>query len=165
MTLVEVRGNEFIISDVYPTLEIFPVITTINICMHAIYPIMPTRAIVLNHIIFRKNMDKNNPLYGPMISISKLKGNILKEPKNEYPQGPLAHTPDDEFCYIPVKIYQNDIAYINMLFLNEARVGFAFRNKNKVIDSIKKYNSENRQYNKNNFDFLETQIDEREDDK
>ena len=165
MTLIEARGQEFIISDVYPTLEIYPVAPTINIHLHAIYPISPTRAILLNNIFFRKVlMDKQDPIYGPMIEFSQMKGNMLKEPKNYYPMGPTVHTPDDKYFYRPVKIYENDVTYINMLFLNETRMGFAFRNIDKIKASISRYNSTNREYNKNNFDFLETKLEDENND-
>ena len=165
MTLVEARGQEFIISDVYPTLEIYPVAPTINIHLHAIYPISPTRAILLNNIFFRKIMvEKQDPMLKPMIDCSQMKGNMLKWPKNYYPMGPSVHTPNDKFFYRPVKIYENDVAYINMLFLNETRMGFAFRNVDKIKASISRYNTTNREYNKNNFDFLENKLEDENND-
>lgn len=165
MTLVEARGQEFIISDVYPTLEIYPVAPTINIHLHAIYPISPTRAILLNNIFFRKTMvEKQDPMFKPMIDFSQMKGNMLKEPKNYYPMGPLFLTPDDKYFYRPVKIYENDVTYINMLFLNETRMGFAFRNVDKIKASISRYNATNREYNKNNFDFLENKLEDENND-
>ena len=159
MTLVEARGQEFIISDVYPTLEIYPVAPTINIHLHAIYPISPTRAILLNNIFFKKALvDKQDPILRPMIEYSRMKGSMLKEPKNHYPMGPSVHTPEDKYFYRPVKIYENDVVYINMLFLNETRMGFAFRNIDRIKASISRYNSTYREYNKNNFDHLEKKI-------
>ncbi len=160
MTLIEARGQEFIISDVYPTLEIFPVAYDINYHLHAIYPISPTRAILLNSIFFKRQfMDESDPLYGPMITLSQLKGNMLKEPRNSYIKDPTMHTPDDKFHYRPVKIYESDVTYINMLFLNETRVGFAFRSTERIRASISRYNSSNREYNKNNFDSLEAKLE------
>lgn len=165
MTLIEARGQEFIISDVYPTLEIYPVTPTVNIHLHAIYPISPTRAILLNNIFFRKIMvEKQDPLFKPMIDSSQMKGNMLKEPKNCYKVSPSVHTADDKFFYRPVKIYENDVAYINMLFLNETRMGFAFRNIDRIKASISRYNTTNREYNKNNFDFLETKLEDENND-
>ena len=161
MTLIEARGQEFIISDVYPTLEIFPVAPTINMHLHLIYPITPTRAILLNNIFFRNQLrNESDPVYGPMIRFSKIKGQMLKEPKNHYLKGPIVYTPDDKFFYKPVKIYEEDVIYINKLFLNEVRNGFAFRNPQKVLESIKKYNSTYREYNKNNYDYLEKKLEE-----
>ena len=161
MTLVEARGQEFIISDVYPTLEIFPVSLTVNIHLHAIYPISSNRAILLNNIFFKKVlMQKNDPIFGPMMEYSKIKGNMIKEPKNYYPKGPAIHTPDDKFFYSPVKIYENDVSYINMLFLNETRVGFAFRNIERIKESVSRYNNTDREYNKNNFDSLEAKLED-----
>ena len=165
MTLIEARGQEFIISDVYPTLEIYPIAPTINIHLHAIYPISPTRAILLNNIFFKKIMvEKQDPMFKPMIDYSRMKGNMLKEPKNHYPMGPSVHTPDDKYFYRPVKIYENDVTYINMLFLNETRMGFAFRNVDKIKASISRYNTTNREYNKNNFDFLENKLEDENND-
>ena len=165
MTLIESRGQEFIISDVYPTLEIFPVAPNINIHLHAIYPISPTRAILLNNICFKKVLkDKQNPILDPMVSFSRMKGNVLKEPKNFYEIDPTIHTANDKFVYRAVKIYENDVAYINMLFLNETRMGFAFRTIDKIKMSVSRYNHSNREYNKNNFDFLENKLEEEDDD-
>ena len=159
MTLIEARGQEFIISDVYPTLEVFPVASTINIHLHAIYPITPTRAILLNNICFKKeSMGEFDPVSAPMIAFSRLKGNLLKEPKQTYTVCYGAFAPEDKYAYRPVKVYENNVSYINMLFLNETRVGFAFRDKERIKASVKKYNSENREYNKNNFDFLEKKL-------
>ena len=159
MTLIEARGQEFIISDVYPTLEVFPVSPTINIHLHAFYPISPTRAILLNNICFKKQSNgESDPLFGPMIALSKIKGDMLREPKPSYTVCYGAFMPEDKFTYRPVKIYENDVVYINMLFLNETRTGFAFREIDKIKSSVKKYNSENREYNKNNFDSLEKKL-------
>ena len=159
MTLVEARGQEFIITDVYPTLEIFPISSTINIHLHAIYPISPTRAIVLNHICFRKPLvDRTDLLTSQMVKFSKLKENIIREPRNIYSVAPRVYTPEDKFIYSPAKIYENDVSYINMLFLNETRMGLVFRNPDKIKGSIVKYNSTNREYNKNNFDSLEKKL-------
>ena len=165
MTMIEARGQEFIISDVYPTLEVFPIAPTINIHLHAIYPITPTRAILLNNIFFRERLrDESDPMYGPMIKFSRMKGQMLKEPKNYYPMGPTIHTPDDLYFYRPVKIYENDVIYINMLYLNETRNGFAFRNIDKIRASIIKYNNTDREYNKNNYDSLERKMEAETDD-
>ena len=161
MTLVEARGQEFIISDVYPTLEIFPISPEVNIHLHAFYPISPTRTILLNHIIFKECLrEKPDPIIGPMVKLSRIKGQMLKEPKNSYPMGSAIHTPDDKFFYRPIKIYENDVVYINTLFLNETRNGFAFKNPEKIKSSIKKYNTTDREYNKNDFDILEAKLEE-----
>ena len=50
MTFVDARGGEFLLSDIYPTLEVFP-ITDINIHLHCILPLSPTRMLLLNHIM------------------------------------------------------------------------------------------------------------------
>ena len=161
MTLVEARGQDFIISDVYPTLEIFPVSDDINLHLHAFYPISPTRCIVLNHICFLSSLrDRQDPLFGPMVSFSQISNQMLKEPRHRYKVNRSIFTPEDEFIYSPTKIYENDVVYINTLFLNETRNGFAFRNIERILSSIKKYNSNYREYNKNNYDSLESKLEE-----
>lgn len=156
MTIVEARGQDFIISDVYPTLEIFPLNDNVNIHLHFIYPISPTRVILLNHIMFREIIqNKQSPEFKPMIDVSRIKGNMVKEPKNRYKISPQYHTPDDEFIYRVTKIYEKDVAYVNTLLLNETRNGFAFRQSDRIEASISQYNSNYRMFNKNNFDKLE----------
>ncbi|MDX9692139.1 MAG: DUF4238 domain-containing protein, partial [Acholeplasmataceae bacterium] len=61
MTFVTSRGQDFIISDVYPTAEVFPLgINNANLYPHYIYPLTPSLALILNHIAFKTDppMDK-----------------------------------------------------------------------------------------------------------
>ena len=44
--------------------------------------------------------------------------------------------------YRPQKIYAKDLTYINSLFLNEARIGIMFKDKNRIVDSLKGFDNE-----------------------
>lgn len=137
MTLVDARSGEFLLTDIYPTLEIFPVATGINIHMHCFYPLSPTRLLILNHIMFKEEVD--NPLLESMKAVSKISGNMIVPPKSKRIM-PMAFLPDDTFTYKVRKIYQDDVEYINALFLNEAHVGIMFRNEERIADSIYAFN-------------------------
>ena len=138
MTFVDARGGEFLISDVYPTLEIFPIQTGINIYMHCLYPLSATRLLVLNHVMFKR--ETNDPMLETMKSFSHIKGDLIALPKNDYANGFL-YSQKDKFIYKVKKVYSSDVEYINALFLNEARVGIAFKNRDSVLDSIEAYNA------------------------
>lgn len=135
MTFVDARGGDFILTDVYPTLEIYPVESGINIHLHCIYPVSNSRAILLNHIMFK---DKSDLLFGDMKAHSLIKDKMVLEPECNYKVS-LQHSLDDEFFYKPQKIYEKDVKYINALLLNEARVGVVFTNENRVLNSICNY--------------------------
>lgn len=155
MTLVDARGGEFIITDVYPTLEIFPIEPQVNIHMHCFYPLSPTRMLILNQIMFR--YDTEDQLLNMMKSISQIKGNMIIPPKNKYIlNGELL--PDDEYIYKVNKIYKKDVMYITALHLNEARVGIAFRNPERIYESVVAFNG--RSDIKQNFQELEMKLDE-----
>ena len=130
MTFVDARGGEFLMSDVYPTLEIFPLMNGTNLHMHCLLPLSPTRMLLLNHIVF-KNGDNGVPILKAMLKLSQIQGDAIVPPKNKYISiGSL--NPDDEYIYHVKKIYQKDVEYINALLLNETRVGIIFRNKDKI---------------------------------
>jgi len=140
MTLVDSRGGEFLISDVYPTLEIFPMGPNINIHLHCLYPLSATRLLLLNHIMFKQPTD--DLALEVMKSFSQIKGNLITLPKNDYSNG-IIFSQADKFIYKVKKVYSTDVEYINALFLNEARVGIAFKNKDRIISSIEAYNLRN----------------------
>ena len=140
MTIVDARGGEFMLSDVFPTLEVFPIGPDINVYLHELYPISPTRMILLNHIIFKKEIDTSDPFIKPMYQISRIKDNMIKQPHPKYAIGPSYFVPEDLFTYHPVKIYDRDLSYINALILNEVRNGIMFLNKEKIIPSVIRYN-------------------------
>ena len=137
MTFVDARGGEFLLSDIYPTLEIFPMRPGVNIHMHCLYPLSATRLLVLNHIMFKQ--ETNDFMLEMMKSFSHIKGNLLVLPKHDYKNG-VIYNQDDKFIYKANKIYSSDVEYINDLFLNEARVGIAFKNRDRVLNSIEAYN-------------------------
>lgn len=140
MTIVDARGGEFILSDVLPTLEVFPVSPTINIHLHEFYPISPTRMIVLNHIIFEKKYVPKREIIKEMIKCSRIKGDLLRQPQPHHIVGFGYYVPEDTFTYHPVKIYSQDLEYVNALILNEARNGVMFRDPHKILPSVSYFN-------------------------
>ena len=137
MTLVDARGGEFLLTDIYPTLEIFSVQPGINLHMHCFYPLSPTRMLILNHIMFKEEV--NDPSLNAMKAFSKISGDMIIPPKSKRAMV-TAFLPSDTYTYRVRKIYQNDVEYINALFLNEARVGVMFRNEERIADSIYAFN-------------------------
>lgn len=140
MTIVDARGGEFILSDIYPTLEVFHLFPTVNIHLHAFFPISPTRMLMLNHIMFKKEADKEKPMIKQMIKESRIRGDLLKQPMPKYKIAYGVWSPEDVYRYKPVKIYENDLTYINALILNEVRNGIMFRNGDKIFESVKRFN-------------------------
>ena len=140
MTIVDARGGEFILSDIYPTLEIYPLMPNVNIHLHAFYPISPTRMLLINHIIFKKEANKQDLAINTMVERSRIRGQLLKQPKPKYKMTFGVFLPEDTFSYTPVKVYENDLTYINALILNEARNGLMFRNADKILNSIHRFN-------------------------
>ena len=139
MTIVDARGGDFLITDIYPTLEIFPLFNGCNIHLHCLYPISPTRLLLLNHIMFRPDAN-SAPNIMTMKSISQIKGNLIIPPTNKYIKGPCYHDENDEYRYKVMKIYSSDVEYINSLLLNEARIGIAFNNAKRIIPSVQTFN-------------------------
>lgn len=154
MTVVDARGGHFLISDVYPTLEIFPLGNNINIHMHYLLPLSPTRMLILNHIVF-KNGDNEDLLLKTMLQLSQIKGNAITPPKNKYKFNGIINS-DDEFIYNVKKIYQKDVEYINALILNECHVGIIFNNKEKILNSVVSFNE--REDAKHKFNLLEEEL-------
>ena len=140
MTFVEARGGDFLISDLYPTLEIFPLQNNINIHLHHFYPLSSNRMLVLNHIMFRPEKEDLNYELKTMKSFSKISGNLIEIPKTKYKLPGMIYSKDDVFIYNVKKIYKEDVEYINSLFLNEANVGLAFKDSSRIIESIRSFN-------------------------
>lgn len=153
MTFIDARGGEFILSDIYPTLEIFPA-GIANIHMHYLFPLSPTRILLLNHIMFMKE-NIGDPLLDGMVRLSQIKGDAIVPPKNRY-KSYGSMSPDDEYIYKVRKIYANDVQYINALILNETMVGVIFKDKNRVVNSVKVFNQ--RGDTKRTFDVLEKSL-------
>lgn len=137
MTLVDARGGEFLLTDIYPTLEIFPVQPGINLHMHCFYPLSPTRMLILNHVMFKE--ETSDPLLNAMKASSKISGNMIIPPTSKRKMA-TAFLPSDTYTYTVRKIYQDDVEYINALFLNEARVGVMFRDEERIAVSIYAFN-------------------------
>ena len=157
MTLVDARGGEFLLTDIYPTLEVFPIQPSINIHMHCFYPLSPTRMLILNHIMFKEETD--SPILNQMKALSKITGDMIIPPKSKRIMA-TAFLPNDTYSYRVRKIYQDDVEYINALFLNEARVGIMFRNGERIADSIYTFNR--RDDIKQNYNLLENVLFEEE---
>lgn len=137
MTLADSYGGDFVITDIYPTLEIFPIKPKINIHLHCFYPLSPTRILILNHIMFKQAT--NSILLESMKAFSQIRGALLSMPINKYShQGKMS--PEDEFIYQPQKASSEDVQYISALQLNEARIGIAFQNAEKITDSVFAFN-------------------------
>ena len=137
MTFIDARGGQFILSDIYPTLEIFPT-GVANIHMHCMLPLSPTRMLLLNHVMFKKE-NENNPMLTEMRTLSQIKGDAIVPPKNKYASYGLLNK-DDQYIYKVKKVYKSDVQYMNALVLNETRVGIIFRDKDRIVDSISSFN-------------------------
>lgn len=145
MTIVDSRGQDFIMSDVLPTTEVFRVTPTINFHMHEFFPISPNRMIIFNSTIFKKERfyyRLDNPLNTKAIyDFSRIKGNAIKQPF-DLRKNHMVRNPDDQYRYHVEKIYEDDVCYINSLILNECRNGFIFNNKERIKKTIEKYQKE-----------------------
>ena len=158
MSIVDVRGGEMLISDVYPTLELYEYEiynTPINIHLHEIIPISPTRVILLNHIMFKSNNVNEYP-FASLVKLSKIKGDMIVPPRNEYKYGPNVLSREDKYIYTVRKIYASDVQYLNSLILNEARQGIMFRDFNKISASVREYNALD--YKKQSYEKLEEEL-------
>ena len=139
MTIVETRGQDFLLTDIYPTTEVFPLgFENANLHMHQMFPISPNRCIILNSIVWKKTSPKDHPFFEPMNTLSKIKGNLLIEPKARYKEYGK-HTPDDCFTFTVTKAYAQDVKYINHLLLNEAKEGVVFNNPERILYSISSF--------------------------
>lgn len=140
MTIVESRGQDFIISDTYPTSEVYTLSNGVNIHMHMIFPVSPKRAILLHHIMFKEVLRNNLRVeLSEMVKLSKIKDQILKEPKPHYVKSIMEHTMNDTFEYSVVKIYQSDVCYLNELMLNEVVNGFAYKDYQHIEKTLFEY--------------------------
>ena len=157
MTIVKSYGQNFILSDVYPTLECIQDFNGNQMVFHMIYPLSPTIAIFLNSKIFRKENDCHlSSIERKLVSFSRIKDNSVIEPKVRYRNAPLC-CDDDVFTYSTKKIYACDTIYINCLILNEVRNNFIFNDREKLLEVIRKYKNEDGL--KNNYDDLESALD------
>ena len=113
--------------------------------------------LILNHIMFKG--ETSAPLLNAMTEFSKISGDMIIPPKSKRAMA-TAFLPSDTYTYRVRKIYQDDIEYINALFLNEARVGIMFRDEERIADSIYAFNR--RGDIKQNYNLLEDELFEEE---
>lgn len=160
MTFVTPRGQEFLISDVFPTAEIFPLKEGVNLYPHYMFPISPDLMLLLNMTTIKPG-NEVLPITQAMMSLSKIHGNLIKPPKAQYKI--LGHySKEDKFIYNVGKVYSNDVVYLNALALNEVRTGFSFRSDN-ITESINYYqtNPSTFKYNKNDFSDLLNRLEKK----
>lgn len=156
MTFVAPRGQDFIIGDVYPTAEIFPIgINGANLYPHLMFPISSSLMLILNHVGFRSDSRNGLPMLDGMVKFSKIKGNAIVAPSAKY-KIPGQFLKEDTYTYKINKIYSEDVIYLNSLALNEVRKGFSFVNVDRIVESIQDYqfNSHNSKFNKNDYSIL-----------
>lgn len=153
MTLVDARGGDFVITDIYPTLEIFPVKLNANIHLHCLYPLSPTRMLLLNNIMFKKEID--DPIFNRMVSFSQIGGDMIVPPQNKYVLNGT-FLPNDQYTYKVKRIYAKDVQYLTALQLNEAKVGVVFRDPERILDSVVAFNR--RKDIKQSFPELESEL-------
>jgi len=164
MTFVTSRGQDFIIGDIYPTAEIYPLgFNGANLYPHFIFPISPTLLLLLNHIAFKPETPKGLHMVDQMVSLSRIKGNLIIPPKAHYINNSIPNK-EDTYTYKVNKIYSDEVDYVNMLMLNEVRSGFSFKDVNRAISSIQKYqsNEKTKANNKNDYSKLLIEITEKE---
>lgn len=138
ISFADARGGEFVLSDIFPTSELYPLPQPFGLHLHYLFPISPTRMLILNHVMFKKE-SKNILKFADMLKVSKIK-EYIPEPKVKYINSQWIHDPKDEFSYNCIKVYSNDVIYINCLNLNEARTGIIFKNKDRIEKSVHNYN-------------------------
>lgn len=113
--------------------------------------------LILNHIMFKE--ETSDPLLNAMKAFSKITGDMIMPPKSKRVMA-TTFLPSDTYTYRVRKIYQDDVEYINALFLNEARVGIMFRDEERIADSIYAFNR--RGDTKQSYDALEGELFEEE---
>ncbi|MCK9330085.1 MAG: DUF4238 domain-containing protein [Candidatus Cloacimonetes bacterium] len=156
MTFVTPRGQDFIIGDVYPTAEIFPIgINGANLYPHFMFPITPHLMLLLNHVGFRPESRKELQMLDSMVKFSKIKENAIKTPSVKY-RIIGQYSKEDTFIYKINKIYSEDAIYLNSLALNEVRKGFSYFDFDRIHQTLQDYqlNPHTSKYNKNDYSVL-----------
>ena len=115
LIVAERRGYiDFMISDVYPTLVYGETDGGMELPMYSILPISPDRVILLAANGVREAPRK----------VTILSDEILKEPKFNFSK---------KIIKIHVKkMYEDEVKYVNLMLINAAKEGFAFRNKDRI---------------------------------
>lgn len=160
MTFVTPKGQDFLLCDIYPTAEIYPIgFNGANLYAHLIFPISHNLLLLLNHISFKAGSYIDVPMIHKMVTLSQIKGNSINPPKASY-AALNAYSKEDIYTYKINKIYSSKVEYINRLMLNEVRNDFSYVNINRIKNSIQNYQTDikTRVYNKNDSSSLLTQI-------
>ena len=155
MTIVETSEEHFLISDIYPTLEIFPISVDFGSYMHAFYPISSTRCLVMSHLLFSDPFAFFEQKLQLCMMTSRIRGSDYSSSLIETKKHNEAST-EDVLIYTVSKICKDDVEYINCLILNETRKGIAFSEPEKIIQSLMTYKKE--KHIKNDFGLLEQEI-------
>ena len=113
--VAERRGPiDFIISDAYPTIIDGVTDWELKLMLYSIFPISPDRVILLTA----------NGVCGAPRNVAVLSNEVLRGPKL---------SPDRKLITIRTrKLYENEVKYVNSVLMDEAKEGFAFRNKERV---------------------------------
>ena len=160
MTIINARGQDVILSDIYPTLGVYETGRSgINFNTHYFYPLTPDLVLILNHIAFREEVYSKDDNFKEIVSSSFMKGDLIIAPKHKSKiHGKFLS--DDTYTYRVNNIYEKDISEINILILNEVRKGFSFKNKDRINKSIANYQNSNIRNKSNDYyTFLEKRIE------
>lgn len=109
MTFVSTRGQDIILSDIYPTAGIIPTnIEGANIYAHYIYPIDPSTVLILNHVMFGKHRPQNISLINQVSSLSSFSGNLVEPPKSKR-VFKNSYNENDQYTYSVGNVYEKDV--------------------------------------------------------
>lgn len=131
MSFLDARGGEFVLTDVYPTFEVVELDGGGIMPIHILVPLSPTRMLILSHLCFlpippQLNIIKNIDSY------TRIDKSLTKPPVENVANG--------EITFTLRKCYENDILWLNGLYLNEVREALVFRDPQKILNSIRHYN-------------------------
>lgn len=118
--VAERRGPiDFIIGDVYPTIINGVTDWKLELMLYSIFPISPDRIILLTA----------NGACGAPKNVAFFSNEVLRKPKL---------SPDKKSIVIHTrKLYDHEVRYVNSMLMDEAREGFAFRDKDRVVFPVR----------------------------
>ena len=148
MSFIETDDEHFLITDVNPTNEVFPL--NPYCAMHYLFPLSPKRMLLLSRVEFSKQGDNGlNLLFkqyskiNPLLYETSGRTNDSSKENNAYE-------------YEVKKCKKEDVIYINCLLLNEVRKEMAFLDSRSIKDSLQIYGKISNV--KNNYEKLEKEI-------